>query len=233
MTCRETMETQNKKKSLLGCLAFGLLCVGCDAQESLDAEHFESSTQVQAQESLADVHTEESQIIAEHLGAIPEPPPPVHDERSSEKDFRGATYSLGWSEWISKNLPPRTCDVGSLVNGALCRGGWCKNLQIRCEHSRHGKASRRTWTSYFSEEKTNWRYCPDYSWMSGLVCRGKRCNDIAMECTKMDRAGSACRWSGWFSEEDPAFTAGGGRFIRGIQCGGDYCDNKRYYHCAI
>ncbi len=41
-------------------------------------------------------------------------------------------------------------------------------------------------------------------------------------------------WSEWLSEEDGGiFNFSKGNFITGVECGGSYCDNKRFYVCSL
>lgn len=230
------MTTSNKKqsKSILGLALVALLAVGCDEGQLIAEVDQDTAESVVQDDSTQDAdESEQERETPIDLDRIPEPQDPEENDAAKDDQFRSAILGSGWSAYISKNTPPKTCNTGQLIRGAQCRGGWCKNIRLQCQGASSGKPTWRTWTSYFSEEKKNWRYCPHNTWMSGLVCRGKRCNDIAMECTHMGRAGRNCRWSGWFSEEDPAFSASKGHFIRGIQCGGNYCDNKRYYHCQM
>lgn len=139
-----------------------------------------------------------------------------------------------WTGWTSEEYPPLTCNTGSVTRGVDCSGGNCDNVSLDCVSPGYATFGARSWTSYFSEENTSYRYCPAQSWLTGIACKGGECDNITLECTQItDRTPSSCTWSGYFSEEDPPFVAPTGKYIRGVQCNGGRCDNKRYYHCSM
>ena len=137
--------------------------------------------------------------------------------------------SATWTVYTTDGSPPVTCPVGSLVTGFQCRGSRCDDVRLKCQPQTGHTLNSRTWTSYFSEESTNYRRCT--SFMSGLSCTGAYCDNMSMECTSSTRVPSSCVWSGYFSEEDPAFEAPTGTFIRALQCSGTSCDNVRAEYC--
>ncbi|MCH9688604.1 MAG: hypothetical protein K0V04_44645 [Deltaproteobacteria bacterium] len=71
--------------------------------------------------------------------------------------------------------------------------------------------------------------------MGAEACKGSFCNYLSVECTTTNNnpAPHTCTWSGWFSEEDPDFLAPSGQAIKGVQCSGSNCDDKRYWYCPI
>lgn len=146
----------------------------------------------------------------------------------------------GWTVWTSEETPPIQCDPGSVVTGFGCSGGNCDNVRLHCSPAGVG-AYFTFWSSYFSEEGNNMYICPTGSWMTGITCQGGNCDNISIQCTSTQPPGSwppkyppVCQWSGWVSEE-----YGGtlwlnyfGR-VRGVQCSGGKCDNKRFYLCNV
>jgi hypothetical protein len=84
------------------------------------------------------------------------------------------------------------------------------------------------------------------SWTRGIVsgvhCRGDYCDQLQVECeapVKMDgpvpvpARGGSCRTFGPYSEENGSMDFGAGRYIYGITCSGDYCDNKKFEVCTF
>lgn len=139
-----------------------------------------------------------------------------------------------WTGWTSEEYPPLTCNTGNVARGVDCSGQYCDWVSLDCVSPGSATFTTQSWTSYFSEEGTNYRYCPSQSWLTGIACKGSYCDDISLKCTRItNRTPTNCDWSGYFSEEDPPFVAPSGKYIRGVQCGGNYCDNKRYYHCNM
>lgn len=156
------------------------------------------------------------------------------------------------------------CYQDQAVSGIQCSGGYCDNVRIRCETLPFGALMMSYNTSgWFSEENSGYstttsegwyRYDNSYSHvcnysgtagiMTGIHCSGSHCDDIELECaTPMRLVNGAwqpvplvdCAWSGYYSEEQPAFGApeGSNRFITGVSCSGSYCDNKSYYVCSL
>jgi hypothetical protein len=140
-----------------------------------------------------------------------------------------------WTSYVTDGTPPVTCNNGHLLTGVDCSGSYCDNKYLECE-SASTTMTTRSWTSYFSEESTSYRYCgspTSSSYVSGMSCIGSYCDKISLECTVTGfGAPTSCLWSGYFSEEDPPFQAPAGRFIKGVQCAGSYCDSVRFYYCV-
>ena len=133
----------------------------------------------------------------------------------------------------SEEYPPIGCGPGSAVNGVKCTGRYCDNIAAYCGSVGTSTITARSWSSYFSEEGTNVRYCPGSGYMTGLDCNGSYCDNISIECMTFSGVGRrACYWTGWVSEEyGGTLTFPGGYYAAGVQCGGSYCDNKRFYIC--
>lgn len=141
------------------------------------------------------------------------------------------TYN-GWTPWTSEEYPPVGCDPGSLVGEFGCSGGWCDNVRLDCVPTGQS-AGGSSWTSYFSEEGTNYRQCGEGAWMTGIACKGGWCDDVAIQCTSYPNiAAKDCYWTGWISEEGGGtLTFGPGFYARGALCGGSRCDNMRFLIC--
>ena len=155
---------------------------------------------------------------------------------------------------------PATCgEVGILsrvlVNSFNCIGGRCDNVQLGCTHHSRSLEDDRLveaeWTQFFSEESRdngnpngprNGRfYCPSNHFMTGIACDGAFCDNLSMQCTKVEGrtvVPNSCEWTRTFlSEEQGGLfigTATGytNQYIRGIDCDGSFCDNKRFYVCS-
>lgn len=117
------------------------------------------------------------------------------------------------------------------------------------------------WTGFFSEEhdsyseyvsegfyhyyNENYRVCHAPTTggiMNGIRCSGSYCDNINMECAKPVKWNgsayqsvplAACSWTGWYSEEQGSVDFGFNHYITGVECQGGYCDNKRFYVCAL
>jgi hypothetical protein len=157
---------------------------------------------------------------------------PQEDEEESVASVEQAVYA-GWTNYTSEEYPPVSCDAGSVVGAAQCSGWYCDNIRLSCQPSNKGVGPT-TWTSYFSEEGTNHRFCPWNAWLSGIACNGWYCDNIALQCTVLSATPYNCFWTGWMSEEyGGQVSLPMGYAARGVQCDGPYCDNKRYYACLM
>jgi hypothetical protein len=92
-----------------------------------------------------------------------------------------------------------------------------------------------TWTSFFSEESDPTRICPQGRMVVGIGCSGQHCDNIRLACAP-HRANSHrrnCAWSSYYSEETAPFVSAKNTAVFGVQCGKQFCDDKRYYTCEI
>ena len=140
--------------------------------------------------------------------------------------------TVGWTPYTSEEYPPIICDSGSLMNRVQCSGSYCDNIRAYCQPS-GGTTGASTWTSYFSEESTNYRYCSSGYWVTGIACQGSHCDNISLQCTQIFGVSTIdCHWTGWISEESGGtLSFGSSYYPRGVQCHGSKCDNKRFYVC--
>jgi hypothetical protein len=168
-----------------------------------------------------------------------------------------------WTEWISEegNLPS-SCNNGfDGAIGFACAGSNCDNVKLACARVPGGlllDEGTTRWSEHFSEEGAksgqNLRLCNAIvpsGIVTGIHCTGRYCDNIALECTspmslrfefqfphfrveKRPATLTGCGWSGWLSEEDGGvFNFSKGNFITGVECGGSYCDNKRFFVCSL
>ena len=138
-----------------------------------------------------------------------------------------------WTGWTSEEFPPLECAAGRLVHGVECHGRYCDNIRLDCV-SVTGSFGDSYWTSFFSEEGTNYRYCGYREWMTGIQCNDSYCDDVSIRCTSVPaRPVGSCAWSSAYSEEDGPYLAPAGYYLRGVKCTGRYCDNMSYYRCQL
>jgi hypothetical protein len=140
----------------------------------------------------------------------------------------------GWTAWVSEEYPPIGCDLGAMPNTVQCSGSYCDNSRFYCQPT-VATTGGAYWTTYFSEESTNYRYCDWGYWVTGLSCQGSYCDNNSLLCTYMNNVSPInCYWTGWVSEEGGGSLSFGYHYYpRGMQCSGSNCDNKRFYVCQI
>lgn len=152
------------------------------------------------------------------------------DTAEADKTPLAWTGVATWTAYTSDNKPPVTCATGSMVTGFQCLGRYCDDVRLKCQPQTGHTLTTRTWSSYFSEEGTNYRTCTDF--MTGIAATGNYSDNLSIECTtSTTRSPRSCVWSAYFSEEDPAFEAPSGYFIRSLQCSGSNCDRMRAEYC--
>jgi hypothetical protein len=159
----------------------------------------------------------------------------VADVEDDEDAVEDDDEFRAWTGYTSEENPPLICQNRNAVRGIDCMGDYCDNISLDCRFT--GRlAGEHSWLPYFSEEGSSTAdegHCiGDNTWMTGIVCRGSYCDDISMRCSVLIGSSTGtCTWSAWYSEEQGPFTAPSGRYIKGMECDGSYCDNKRYYYC--
>jgi hypothetical protein len=105
-----------------------------------------------------------------------------------------------------------------------------------------------TWYSsgWYRFDNENYEVCHNHQSspgvLTGIDCSGDYCDNISLECRQPEGTVSGvyrklnatnCSWSGWYSEEQGSVDFGMHRYITGVECSGDYCDNKRFYVCSL
>jgi hypothetical protein len=156
------------------------------------------------------------------------------DSEESQVSLTSAAVINAWTPYTSEEYPPIVCDGASAFSAVQCSGSNCDNIRAYCPATR-GSRGASTWTTYFSEEGTDYRFCGANQWVTGLSCRGRYCDDISLQCTTISGVyPTNCYWTGWISEEGGGYLGfGSGYYARGAQCDGDFCDNKRWYVCQM
>lgn len=141
-------------------------------------------------------------------------------------------YVSIWSPETSEESPPLTASNGQLISAMQCRGGYCDNVRLGYENIAGINHTTNSWTSYFSEEGTNYRTCGANSFMTGISCRGGYCDDVSLQCTvATGKNRGSCKWMPWFSEEAQYSYLEPGYYAAGLACRGRYCDDFSIYAC--
>jgi hypothetical protein len=155
------------------------------------------------------------------------------DEDEDLQSTEQAVYS-GWTFATSEEYPPYGCDGASLVNGVRCTGGYCDNVALYCVPT-GGARGGSFWTTYFSEEGVNYRYCAYGQYITAVSCRGGWCDNVALQCTYIANITRGdCHWTGYISEEyGGTLYFGTGYYAVGARCAGAYCDNMSFYVCRV
>jgi hypothetical protein len=130
---------------------------------------------------------------------------------------------------VSEEDPPATCNFGDAIYAAQCYGDFCDWTRLYCAETNY-QVSNRYWTTNFSEEGTNYRYCGANEIMTGISCAGSYCDNVSIECSQIPRTRYNCQWFGPHSEEQ-GYVEFGGKYVNGMACGGSRCDNHYYYIC--
>lgn len=158
----------------------------------------------------------------------------LEEANATNEETVGSTEQAiisGWTSYTSEEYAPVGCDGSSLASWYGCSGSYCDNNRLYCQPTA-GSRGDSYWTTYFSEESTNYRYCNSGYWVTGISCKGSYCDNIALQCSRMYNVSPRnCYWTGWLSEENGTLSFGAGYYARGAQCSGRYCDNKRFYVC--
>ena len=94
-----------------------------------------------------------------------------------------SVQAYNWAGWTSEEYGPKVCDNDKFVNGFKCSGRYCDWVNLKCENpSTVGNLGARNWLSRFSEEGTNYRYCPYNRYISGISTTGRYSDNILLEC---------------------------------------------------
>jgi len=151
-----------------------------------------------------------------------------------------------YTNTVSEEYPPITCDLEHPPIGAYCSGHYCDNFRFDCDPTLYFVGTpdhlpmRREWRSYISEEYPNQIVdCGSDAIITGMACKGKYCDNISVECSTLQnyRLSNMCSWTRWFSEEQGYLSFktswGKDRYARAMMCSGPYCDNKTFFVCEM
>lgn len=108
-------------------------------------------------------------------------------------------------------------------------GDYCDNTRLSCTDTNYFVYSR-SWSTNFSEEGVNYRFCGSNQIMTGISCAGGYCDNNSIECSTIPRTRYNCQWVGPYSEEQ-GFRYFSGKYANGMYCSGSNCDNHWYYVC--
>jgi hypothetical protein len=163
--------------------------------------------------------------------AAEEGPPP--DLKSAPAGTPAPSAVSIWSLLTSEELPPLTAFNGYLISAMRCNGDYCDNVALGYEPVFGSNHTTNGWTSYFSEEGTNWRTCDGNGFMTGISCQGSYCDNVSLQCSQViGRNKGSCAWQPWFSEEAPAVSyLPQGYYAAGLACRGSYCDDLAIFAC--
>jgi hypothetical protein len=154
-----------------------------------------------------------------------------------------------WTEWYSEEDGDLICPPYQVARGFGCLGDYCDSLRLLCWYTFGNiEFSNYYWSQYISEET----YTDDWNVqqhictgpggalgvVNGVSCDGPYCDNISLHCQKINVPLDHCIWTDWMSEEQGSivFPDPNGysrpRWLVGLECRGDYCDEKRFYACA-
>ena len=142
---------------------------------------------------------------------------------------------------ISEETPPAVCDPGWFVVEVACSGDYCDNVEIRCARVEGAALGAALWLPWISEEGRRIS-CPGNSLVAGLACDGKYCDSLSLYCVEVTNLNAVnCGDTAWVSEEQGRLYLGQGIVdkagqqiaAKGIECRGDYCDDKRFEVCEV
>lgn len=160
------------------------------------------------------------------------------DNLDPELGVHEFALSTIWTPYTSEEDPPIACPTGALVGGARCTGRYCDNIALRCVLEAAPWSDGPFSRPFISDEAPTTSYCDRGEWMIGARCRGRYCDEMSMQCERIDAPpfhsgdGYNCEWTRWFSEElAGGFSWTAGKYARGMQCRGSYCDDVRFYVC--
>jgi hypothetical protein len=147
---------------------------------------------------------------------------------------------------VRDEVGPQTCGGDDAVRTVACTGRFCDDVHLTCERVPAFTAiapSTSTWTDYFSEEGTNYRFCwngVELGVITGMQCTGSYCDNHRLQCSQLVFTSgrvndSTCFWSEEISEEFGRAIAQppAGFYATGMMCTGRFCDNLRFHFCRI
>lgn len=147
--------------------------------------------------------------------------------------FHTAIQSPHWTAWTTDGASPIASASSFQIHGFRCRGRYCDDMGLLNAESGYTQTSS-WWTSYFSEEGTNYRVCGNNGFVTGIRCTGDYCDNVSLRCSQLDNGGvrTYCYWTAPVSEEDGGtFIAPQSMYVAGARCSGRYCDNMSLYLC--
>lgn len=209
-------------------LAATVVASACDTADGIDAVDVEGTS------AFAETEAEPADELPAPIDEPADSPDPsATDDLVIELDpaaFNSET------PWFSEEQGPAMCPWGQVANGMRCSGSYCDSVKIGC-NAYLGAPLGGSWRPAISEEGgNNLMLCPGDGMVDGASCSGSYCDNISFHCvdTTLHKTNN-CGWTGWFSEETPAWTTivSGEQAVAGVQCRGRYCDDMRMYLCSM
>ena len=178
--------------------------------------------------------------------------PPNSTRQDSSLQSFGEPTSVG-TFWRGEEV---SCPDNSVLAGLGCSGGFCDNIDVRCNQIQD--QNQRTFTALgvdrgfiIANSESSAVFCPTNTVAVKVLCDGPFCSNVTMECAPValgtyqqnelqeqirfqDDGSDQCSWSPAFSSE---LNGGAGqcddsRFVRGLRCFGENCDTKQLLCCA-
>jgi hypothetical protein len=168
------------------------------------------------------------------LNAVPPTDLPSAPAAQGSAEVAGVAAAVSnWSPFTSEEYPPLTASNGQLITAMQCRGSYCDNVALGYQNVPGLNHTSNSWTSYFSEEGTNYRICSGNNvYMTGISCQGSYCDNVSIQCTAVTgKSKTSCQWMPWFSEEQQYSYLPPGYYSAGLQCRGSYCDDMSILAC--
>jgi hypothetical protein len=141
-----------------------------------------------------------------------------------------------WSRQFSEENPNQyNCPAGWVAGGLKCTGEYCDNISLLCCPYRTGPdpLAAFNWTHWISEEQPN-SYFYNQGFVAGMACDHDYCDKVAMlllTSPNLQNAGSCIDMPFVSEENSNGMTCPGGKFVSGITCTGEYCDNMSIRCC--
>jgi hypothetical protein len=181
--------------------------------------------------------------LLRHRFWLPETGIYIPEDLRNDRDPYTSLGSLSWPPAV----PPATCsltppfsdenlDGGSCpgtLRGIKCEGSYCDNLTLECCSLPAVSANPGTgyWSDFFSEENDGQHICAEGRYVQAIRCSGRYCDNLSLRCESKGAVNGSCRWTGFFSEEDPIGECDASEVVAGVKCSGRFCDSLSLYCC--
>ncbi len=154
-----------------------------------------------------------------------------------------------WTGWFSEEQGWKQCPAGTAMKGLKCKGKYCDNKSLLCHRlpkvaaitaskSRSNPFSEEQYSYSVSHHSHNYHY--NGNPVTGMHCSGRYCDNIRLEYTVGAAVSTAqCQMAPYISEEKKRgignifVCPGEDRFVAGMACQGNYCDNVSLFCCQM
>lgn len=160
---------------------------------------------------------------------------------------------------ISEEIPNNQCSCPSdqLAIGSKCNGRFCNQVTWTCSSATDQRGVRYSYNPLQTREIGRYTtdgdspiICPDNQVAVSVRCDDRWCNNMYLECSNVSISPDqrnfdtvvetgqteqqGCYWSRQFSEEGQNWQhCPDGKWVRGLQCFGQYCDRLSWYCCPV